>query len=360
MKEAYDAFSLLDLMVQGAFCARDGVIVQVNSAARQRLIREGDRVEPLLATGAEEYGCYTGGQLFLIVKIGDQVIPTVVDRIGDTDIFRLEPDEDQAVLQSMALVARELRDPLSSLMIVTDRMFPGLPCEEGETAQQMGQINHRLYQILRIVSNLSDATRYTGQPQAPTQVRELTSLIREQLEKARALSAESGIRLDYDIPDEQVYCPVNTELLERAVYNLLSNALKFTPADGIVHCRLICRGTKAYLTVTDTGSGIPKELRGTVYSRYLRQPAIEDGRHGIGLGLLMVKAAAAAHGGTVLMEHPAEGGLKVTLSLSTKAPENTTLRSPAFTVDYAGERSHALIELADALPADLYKRENIN
>lgn len=358
MKKAYDAFSLLDLMVQAAFCAREGVIVKVNAAARQRMVCEGQRVEPLLAAG-EEYREYSGGQMFLTVKIGEQVIPATVDRMGDTDVFRLESDDSRDVLQAMALVATELRDPLSGMMIVADRLFPQLSSANGEQAMMLSQINQRLHQLLRLTGNLSDASRYAGASLC-REVKDLTALIREQLEKAQTLLGESGIRFSYTLPRESVYCPVQEELLERAVYNLLSNAIKFTPTDGSIHCRLVYRGDRACFTVTDSGRGIPPELRGTVFTRYLREPGIEDGRHGMGLGMLMVKAAAAAHDGAVLMEHPGDGGLKVTLSLSTKLSGDTALRSPAMKVDYAGERSHAHIELADALPASVYKKENIS
>jgi len=63
------------------------------------------------------------------------------------------------------------------------------------------------------------------------------------------------------------------------------------------------------------------------------------------------------HGGTVLIDHPRGKGTRVTLTLALRQNTEGSLRSPALRVDYAGERDHGLIELADCLPAELYGKE---
>jgi K+-sensing histidine kinase KdpD len=143
------------------------------------------------------------------------------------------------------------------------------------------------------------------------------------------------------------------------VYNLLSNAVKFTPRGGYIDAKLTRRGTKLYLTVQDSGSGVDPKVRGNVYSRYLRQPGVEDGRFGIGLGMVLIRSAAAAHGGTVLMEHPEGLGARITMTMTIRQSSGS-LRSNILKVDYAGERDHGLIELAESLPSKLYEKEYIN
>ena len=74
----------------------------------------------------------------------------------------------------------------------------------------------------------------------------------------------------------------------------------------------------------------------------------------------MVRLAATQHGGTVLIDHPHEIGTRVTMTMAIRQTQNASVRTPIMHIDYAGERDHALIELADILPAELYKPEWID
>ena len=151
----------------------------------------------------------------------------------------------------------------------------------------------------------------------------------------------------------------DTQKLERMVFNILSNAIKFTPAGGNITAKLTRRGTRMYLSVCDTGSGIAENLRSSMFTRYNREPGLEDGRCGIGLGMVLIRSTAALHGGTVLVDRPDDCGTRITVSMAIRQGDNA-LRSPRLRIDYAGERDHGLIELSDVLPAELYDPEIVN
>ena len=111
-----------------------------------------------------------------------------------------------------------------------------------------------------------------------------------------------------------------------------------------------------HFTLQDQGSGIPREIIGNVFSRFLRQPGIEDGRSGIGLGIPLVYAAAAAHGGTLLIDSSPETGAKITMTIRLKKADGTQLRSPVLTMgDYTGGCDMALLEFSDVLPAEKFE-----
>lgn len=347
---------MLDLMVQGAFCVKDRIITHTNPAARTRLIAEGRDIADLLLTGSEEYGEFTEGCLYLTLSIEGHPCGASVTKLCGADIFVLEQDADQAELQAMALAARELRDPLSSIMTIADNLFPLVEQEaDPDVHRQVAQINRGLFQMLRVIGNMSDAARYAAETPTRQEVRDVTGLMDELFRKAAELIRHGGLTLTYTGPRDSVYCPVDAEKLERAVYNILSNAMKFTPRGGTIDARMAIHGGKLRLSVQDSGCGIAQELRGSVHSRFLRHPGLEDGRFGIGLGMVLIRSTASAHGGTVLIDHPGDSGTRITMTIDIRRSSGTTLRSGILRVDYAGERDHGLVELADVLPFEAYE-----
>ena len=361
MDHITDAMEIVDLLHHPAFCVADGMIVKVNTAARQRTIEPGTRIDDLIKTGSEEYGAFSGGCLYLTLEVSGADLGFSVIRRNGFDLFRLEQDAENYELQAMALAARELREPLAGIMISADQLFPGsIQSDDPRTCEQVARINRSLFQMLRLISNMSDAGRYATGDSLPMEVKNVCALLDEVFAKAAALVEQAGLHLEYTGIPEPIFCLINGELLERAVLNIISNALKFTPAGGRIQAKLLRQGQKLCLSIQDNGAGIPEELRGTLFSRYAREPGVEDGRYGIGLGFVIVRSAAAQHGGTVLVDHPQDQGSRVTLTLSIRPGSDNLLRSPILRVDYAGERDHGLLELSDVLPSELYDSNRIN
>lgn len=359
MEQLENISGMLDLMVRPAFCVADGRIVAVNPAARSRLIECGTAIEDLLLTGREEYREFRDGCLYLTLRLNEHISGASLSRRGDYRIFILEQDDEQPELHALALAARELREPLSGIMTAADRLFPAL-ADDPSTQNQVARINKSLFQMLRVIGNMSDAARYQEPAEQLSEIRDITAILEELFQETAVLAEQAGLRLTFQNLPRKLLMLVDAEKLERALYNILSNAIKFTPAGGTIEANLTQRGKLLYLTVQDSGSGVDPAIRSGIHSRYLRQPGIEDGRYGIGLGMVLIRAAALAHGGTVLMEHPADSGTRITMTLEIRQDTGGALRSPILRVDYAGERSHGLVELSEVLPAALYQKDQIN
>lgn len=361
MEQETNAMGMLDLMVRPGFCVKNNTIVKVNQAAQAHLISPGDDVSKLLHTGREEYADFTDGCLYLTLNLGGVQWGASVTRMEDFHVFILEQEADQAELQAMALAARELREPLTSVMTTADRLFPMVALEDDPgLREQVARLNRGLFQMLRVISNMSDANRCGTASASRQETMDICALLEEIFTKARDLVVHTGIRLTFSNLKEPVFSLVDREKLERAVLNIVSNAVKFTPKDGTIEAKLLRRGNKLYLTVQDSGEGVPDNLKGSIHTRYLRQPAIEDSRFGIGLGMVLIRSAAFHHGGTVLMDHPEGSGTRITMTLTIRQNPPGSLRSQILTVDYAGERDHGLIELSGSLPASLYEVKNVN
>lgn len=353
MDQLHDALGLLDLLDRPAFCVKDGIIIKTNPAAAGHMIETGIPVLNILQNGQDEYAAFSDGCLYLNLLVADQELGASVTRMQDCHIFCIEQDSDNRELQAMALAAQELRGPLSTVMITAERLFP-LTETGSDTGLQAARLNRGLLQMLRVIGNMSDAVLYATATPERQSLQDLCSILNEIFEKSMALSQHTGIRLTYEGLPGPIYSLADPEKLERAVLNILSNAYKFTPAGGTVKARLTQRGNKLYLTVVDGGTGADSPLQGNVFSRYTRNASIEDDRFGIGLGMVLIRSAAALHGGTVLLDHPENSGMRLTMSLSIRAPRETQVHSQVRRVDRSGGHDRALVELSRVLPPDLY------
>lgn len=354
MVEEKENLNMLDLMLRPGFCVRDGKIVKVNQAAEGFFLSVGMELAPLLHTGAEEYRNFSSGCLYLTLLIGGHRLGASVTKMQDADIFLLDQDFGNRELQTLALAARELREPLSGLMLHTEELSLFLAQMENVALQEKSaKMNRELHQMLRIIGNMSDANRYmtVSRQELVTVSEELYEIF----EKAQAMIAHTGIRLTYRGLKEPLFSMADKDQLERAVLNILSNALKFTPKNGTIEASLTRMGQMLRLSVEDSGTGMDETVRANVFHRYLRQLTVEDSRCGIGLGMVLIRSTAANHGGTVLIDHPEGKGTRITMTMSIRPNADTILRSPGIRVDYAGGHDHTLLELSESLPFSLYE-----
>lgn len=359
MEQFQTVSGMLDLMQRPAFCVQNQTIVKVNTAAAPFLIETGADVKSLIHIGAEEYTEFGGGCLYLTLSISGHIHGASVVRVEDLDIFTIEQEDADPRMQALALAARELREPLSNVMTMTDQLFPALETDDCKMQDQISRINRGLFQMLRILGNMSDAEHYTTDTGVRQEIRDICAVMAEIFNRGTALAAHAGVALHYTGYPESVYTLADAQKLERMVLNILSNALKFTPAGGSITAKLTRRGTRMYLSVTDSGRGIAENLQGNLFTRYCREAAVEDSRYGLGLGMVLIRSTATVHGGTVLVDHPDGAGTRITVSFAIRQGD-ATVRSPRMRIDYAGERDHGLIELSDVLPAHLYRKDIIN
>lgn len=344
---------MLELMTQPAFAVRAGIIEYANHAALSKLVVPGTPVAQLLATDDKEYTLPESGCLYLTLNIEGHCYDASVTSVDGLEIFILDQEDASSHLQALALAARELRIPLSNMMIAADRLLPQI--DQAQSSQHAEHLKRSMHQMLRLIGNMSDATRYAEEAAPRQELRDIPAIIGEVFEKASALLESAGVSLRFTGLQEPVYALTDAEKLERAVYNILSNAVRHAGAGSAIEAALVKKGTKLCLTVTNSGDGIPDEILGNVFSMHLRQPGLEDGSHGIGLGMVMIRSAARAHGGTVLLERLKTGGTSLTLTLAIRKQTEGSFSSPLLRVDYTGEIDHGLTELSDVLPARLYR-----
>jgi two-component system sensor histidine kinase MprB len=210
----------------------------------------------------------------------------------------------RAQRQFVSDASHELRTPLTSLRTNIEVLASGrLP--EGERDKLLADVVEQLDEMSTLVSELVLVARGDA-PSGQREVVRLDELVLESVERARrnspAVQFETSL---YESTVEGV-----PAALERAVGNLLENAAKWSPPGGTVEVAV----TDHEVRVRDHGPGIDESDVPFVFDRFYRAPSARN-MPGSGLGLAIVRQVAEAHGGEVLVEHPAGGGTTMRLKL---------------------------------------------
>ncbi len=354
MEHAADTAQMLSQLTCPAFTVKNGIITSGNQAALQRQLQLNTDITDLICIGKDEYAMYTQGKLCLTLCIQNIQYHATVTAMQDCHLFCLASDYESPELRALALAAQQLREPLSKAMVGTDLLMPKSAVrEDPEATQYLAQVNRSLHQLLRAVCNMSDAAHYAESCRCNMQMIDATAVFKEVLDKAASLAAQTERVFNYSVPNQAIYCMADQEKLERAILNLLSNAMKFTPKGSTIDINLQQIGNRLFFTVENRDATV--DPKNNMFARYLREPGIEDGRNGIGLGLSIVHSVAAAHGGTVLIQQPENGGVKITMAMPINQSSENILRMPIkLPIDYAGGHDRCLLELSDVLPDSLF------
>jgi signal transduction histidine kinase len=219
----------------------------------------------------------------------------------------------------IGLVGHEMRTPLTSISAYTDLVLedPAL----GDDLRPMLAVVQRNAATLRsIIANLLDlAALDSGHARinlSPTDLSDTVETVTQAVIERVPADSAPGVTVDI-APGVRV--PGDPPRLRQVIDNLLSNALKYTPADGTVVVRLRIDGATAVLDVADTGMGIPVAERTNLFSRFFRGRAAKAASiPGSGLGLAISRAIVDAHAGTLeLVDRPGPGcTFRLTLPLS--------------------------------------------
>ncbi len=283
----------------------------------------------------------------------------VTERQMDTlRVLTLDPVDDmgQIPLHLLEVVAQTMRTPLSTAMAVSQALFLQLEqLDDPRIQRKTAALNRSFYQLLRLASNLSDLGDYfNGTMLLRRRPVEVVQWMEELGVRLREYSRTLQITMEIQTPQEPCRVWLDISQVERAVLNLVSNAMKFTKAGGRIVLRLGVRKHRLWIKVMDDGEGIASEVLESLYWRAGTRPPLGDPRWGAGLGMQLVRQVAIAHGGTVMVEPREGGGTCATISLELARQSPEALNSPTLSYDYSGGFDPILLELSDALPVTAF------
>jgi heavy metal sensor kinase len=243
-------------------------------------------------------------------------------------IERLESSFQQ-IRQFSTDVSHELRTPITAIRGQLEvALFNAKTVDQYRDATLNSlQDIERLSQIVRALLLLSQAE--SGQLALQKTRLDLASVVRDIVDQFQIPAEGARVELSADLPPECA-ADVDRVQIERMLSNLLSNALKFTPAGGRVHVALRNLAEGISIEVEDTGCGIPEEHIPHIFERFYRVPTQETcatAEPGLGLGLSFVAWIAKAHGGTIRVDSVPGNGTRFTVSLPAAAAEPALLEA---------------------------------
>ena len=209
----------------------------------------------------------------------------------------------------LAVISHELRTPLTSILGWARLLRIG-DLDEKTTAEALRALERSAQAQVHLIEDLLDDTRMTsGKLRLNKRLLEVRSVIESALADLAPSAEVKGIELRADLQCEA--CPMAADpiRLQQVVWNIVSNAIKFSPEGSRIFIGLKRNGSTAELEVRDEGRGIDSELLPLLFQRYRQGDAASSRKSGVGLGLAISKYLVEQHGGTIqaASEGPGKG-----------------------------------------------------
>lgn len=212
----------------------------------------------------------------------------------------------------LATVSHELRTPLNAI-VGWSHLLRMKKFDEATTAHAVETIERNAKSQARIIEDILDVSRIiTGKLRLDFHMLELAPIIEAALDAVRPAAEAKGIRLRTMLNSAAGPVSGDANRLQQIVWNIVSNAVKFTPKGGVVEVRLERAGLPSEphveIALSDTGQGIRPDLLPFIFDRFRQGDSTSTRAHGgLGLGLAIVRHLVELHGGSVQAESPGEG-----------------------------------------------------
>jgi PAS domain S-box-containing protein len=258
-------------------------------------------------------------------------------------LYRQAEESSRLKEEFLATISHELRTPLSAILGWTRMLRMGQLSPEN-SAKALDTIERNARAQSQLVDDLLDVSRIiTGKLRMDVRPSDPNSFIDAAVEAVKPAADAKGVRVQKVVDTGAISIPGDPGRLQQVVWNLLANAIKFTPRGGRVQVRSERVNSHLEIVVSDTGQGISPDFLPYVFDRFRQADQKTSRQHGgMGLGLAIVRHLVEMHGGTVRANSEGEGkGATFTVTLPI---------TPVYQVDSSGSRVHPAAR--ELLPGD--------
>jgi len=208
----------------------------------------------------------------------------------------------------LATLSHELRTPLSTLLLSAELLRTG-QLSEDKVRRIVDSITRATKAQAQLIDDLLDISRIvTGQLKMELRTVDLATCVQAAVDAVAPAAETKRLRMEVDLVASLAPVPGDPARLQQVVWNLLANAVKFTPEGGRVRLTVDAADGRGRLRVTDTGVGIDANFLPHLFDRFSQEDRGQTRAHGgLGLGLAIVRHLVDAHGGTVHADSAGKG-----------------------------------------------------
>jgi PAS domain S-box-containing protein len=238
--------------------------------------------------------------------------------------------QNRAKDEFLSLVSHELRTPLNAILGYS-QMMRGKSHDASAVSRNSEIIERSARTQLQLIEDLLDTGRIiSGKLKLDLSEADMRQMLEEAIEVVRPAAEIKRIDLTTEIDEAPRKMLCDAVRLRQVVWNLLQNAIKFTPEGGLIALRVERIGWRVRIIVSDTGIGIEPDFLPAIFDRFSQTDMSRTRRHGgLGLGLALVKQLVEMHGGTIEAASEGEGnGATFTVTLPIKEPRVASQQQP--------------------------------
>lgn len=271
-----------------------------------------------------------------------------------TNLYNNIVEYDTYKTEFFSNISHELKTPLTVILgaiQLIDQKHSGMPDDRRKPNKHLQTIKHNCYRLLRLVNNILDISRIdSGYIKLNAINVNIVYLIEEIAQSVVPYAEQKNLRLEFDTEEEEIITAVDIDKIERIILNLLSNAIKFTPQGGKIWVNVRKNVNKVFITVKDTGLGIPENKRSIIFERFRQaNTTLTREYEGSGIGLSLVRSFVELHNGTIsLISEENEGSefiIELPLRLCDLSKDHT---------DINNNRHNKIIEAINIEFSDIY------
>lgn len=338
-----DRHELLARLAERELSVDDAALQQ----ALRRLVAEGFLTSRRVRAGGQARRCYrvttagrrarrelglawqrlAGALSPLVGSAGERVEPSSALQAREREVIERLDEVERLRSEFLYAVAHELRTPLTLVRTATGLLVEG--GRDAATQQRLVRdIRQSVDQLHTLVTDLLDLARLRGgKLDIQLGFLDFGELVRDVADRMKPLIESKQQRLTVDAPAVGPRLLGDRRRLEQVLLNLLSNAHKFSPANGQIDVRVEGRDDQVSLTVADTGPGIPEDDQSHLFERFwVGRAGAGQGAGGSGLGLPIVKGLVEAHGGRIWVASAPGAGASFHVLLPKEGPDEDPRR----------------------------------
>src|SRR5215467_11902548 len=256
-------------------------------------------------------------KLAMLINFVIEAARRALSELKDRNVRLAELDHMKSVF--LANISHELRTPLALILGPTEKWLSSDDLTE-EQHRDLDVVMRNARSLLKTVNDLLDVSKLEAGKLTPEYARvDLSKIVRLTCSLFEGIARERSVDYTVQVPDT-LLAEVDSEMIQRVLLNLLSNAFKFGAAGGRITCVLEASGNNALLQIQDKGPGIPTEMRERIFERFIQVEGEVTRRHGgTGLGLAIVKEFVELHHGSIRETTPVGGGALFVVTLPIEA-----------------------------------------